>query len=89
MHKNARNENIRTRRGTGTTAISGSGAGGSDRGAAAGGGRSDGTATGLVALGGWGRSIGGAIEGSPESVLGTTSGRGVSCRLVSDRRAYG
>lgn len=68
-----------TRRGIGTSAISGSGAGGSDRDATVGRGRLDVVGSGLVALGG---CKGGGIEGSLESVLGTTSSRGVSREAV-------
>lgn len=66
-----------TRRGIGTSAISSSGADASEGGATAGGGCPE---VGLVAL--WEPWKGGAMEGSPERVLGTTSGRGVSCGSV-------
>ena len=65
---------IRTRRRIGTSTTSGN----SDRDVTAGGGCSDVAREGLVALGAWGGSTGGAMEGSPENVLGTTSGRGAS-----------
>jgi hypothetical protein len=73
---------MRTRRGIGTSTISGSGPGGSGRDLTVGGSRSDVVGGGLRALGGWELGREGGMEGSPGNVFGTTSGRGVSRETI-------